>query len=338
VYTDSRSRVIALISVLTGFIFWASTPLQPVSAAETPKTLSIALLGDSYSAGNGIGDYLYSDDSYRSSRNWAHLYSNWLSEQGVRARLVDESHNGWSTREILAKGVPNVAADTNLVMLTAGGNDALFSSVVADCFVISYRSPKGCKTAVDHADTRLPQVRQGIEDILQALEAKVSPESRVVLVGYPLLSSKASYVLRGCAGSPTTCTTYDAGSAVRTLGAKADSVQSEIARDWNSSHLLKVSFVSVQERFASHEPDPSPLSRNSYRWLNELAETNGRRGPFGLTISNPSSDTNVWYHPNRIGHQQIASLLASKIGVPSSVHAADSDATTPASPSGAGIG
>jgi hypothetical protein len=298
---------------------------RPAAAADAPRTLSIALLGDSYSAGNGAGGYLFSDDSYRSSRNWASLYANWLKNQGIHTTLVDEAHNGWTTSDILASGVPQVPATTDLVMMTAGGNDVLFTNVVSDCYVVGYRGADSCKSAVDYADNRLPKVRLGIEKILGALEAKLSPDAQVILVGYPLLSTKATYKLKSCSVWPIKCTVYDAGSSVRTLGAKADALQAEIVRDWNSTHTLKASFVSDQEQFGGHEPDPSPLSKNLHRWLNEFAETNGRLGAFDLTISDLSTDPNVWYHPNRIGHQQVANLIAAQIGVPNSVRTATSD-------------
>lgn len=330
-------RILAWISLLlTAALWFTNSSAQPANAAEAPKTLSIALLGDSYSAGNGAGGYLYSDDSYRSSRNWASLYSNWLQGQGVHTTLVNEAHNGWTTSDILASGVPNVPTDTDLVMMTAGGNDALFANIVSQCFVVGYRSPDSCKTAVDYADGRLQKIRQGTENILQALEAKLAPDAQVILVGYPLLNTKATYNLRGCTGLLTKCKVYNAGSAVRTLGAKADKLQAEIIRDWNSNHTLKASFVSDQEQFSGHEPNPSPLSRNSHRWLNEFGETNGRLGLFGATTSDLSWDANVWYHPNRIGHQQIADRIATQIGVPSSVRTATNDPLSTASTSDSG--
>jgi len=152
----------------------------------------------------------------------------------------------------------------------------------------------------------------------------------VVLVGYPLLATKASYKLKKCTGwLGTKCTVYDAGARVRELGAQADAMQADTIRDWNSQHHLKVTFVSTQSTFAGHEPDPSTTSRNGYRWVNEFFETKGQVGYFGWTVADSSTDANEWYHPNKIGHQQIANLLTSTVGVPSSVRPLSDPAARP---------
>jgi lysophospholipase L1-like esterase len=313
----SLARITALVAASLTLV---ALPQQPASADEPVKTLSIALIGDSYTAGNGAGDYIYGDNSYRSSANWASLYAKWLTGQGVHTTVVNAAHAGWPTSAILHRGVPEVPSSADLVMFTAGGNDAQFETIVTNCFALGYRAPAACKTGVDYATNHLPDARAGIEQILQALEAKLAPDAQVVLVGYPLLATKATYKLKQCTGwLGTKCTVYDAGARVRELGAQADTMQSDTIRDWNAHHSLKATFVSTQSAFAGHEPDPSTTSKNSHRWLNEFLETRGRLGLFGYTIASSSTDTNEWYHPNKIGHQQIANLLASAVGVPSSV-------------------
>jgi len=71
-----------------------ATPPTASAAITTNVPLRVALLGDSYSAGNGAGHY-YGDDktAYRSSHNWAHNYVNWLDNQGAHAILNNVAHS-----------------------------------------------------------------------------------------------------------------------------------------------------------------------------------------------------------------------------------------------------
>ena len=67
-------------------------PAQAVDAGQQDVTLNVALLGDSYSAGSGAGDYEAEDPddpggkAYRSRNSWAHHYVDWLNER-ARTRL-----------------------------------------------------------------------------------------------------------------------------------------------------------------------------------------------------------------------------------------------------------
>ena len=50
-------------------------------AQSTAKPLKVVLLGDSYSAGNGAGDYYGPKDCYRSTTNWAERYLNMIRDE-----------------------------------------------------------------------------------------------------------------------------------------------------------------------------------------------------------------------------------------------------------------
>lgn len=74
---------------------------------------------------------------------------------------------------------------------------------------------------------------------------------------------------------------------------------------------------SIPQRFQNHEPDPSVFNKNDKRWINEFLETEGDRSPFtGNAESRTSYDLMEWYHPNLIGHREIAQALIQNIGVP----------------------
>ena len=71
---------------------------SPASAGVNSSNLIRAtLLGDSYSAGNGAGSYYGPKDTYRSHKNWAHNYVNWLNDQGAPTVLTNLAHSGYTT-------------------------------------------------------------------------------------------------------------------------------------------------------------------------------------------------------------------------------------------------
>ena len=310
---------------------------------EQNVTLNITLLGDSYSAGNGAGDYEREDPgdsggkAYRSRNNWAHHYVDWLNARGAHTTLTNLAHSGSTTSDVMNGQIGKMSVDTDLVMLTIGGNDVRFGDIVKRCFSLGFRSASGCREVVENADSRMeseaieggtavPSVRTQTRTILEKLDAKLPDGAQVVLVGYPYLSMDKEYYLADASGS------YDAGTGVRSLSDKAKETQSALVDEWNTVHssTLKVTYIdSTPTAFSGHEPDPSAARRNDYRWINEFMETEGVRGNDGRTTSRFSLDPNMFYHPNKIGHEQIAELIEEKVGVPGNAE--------PAAPANAGL-
>lgn len=60
----------------------------------------------------------------------------------------------------------------------------------------------------------------------------------------------------------------------------------------------------MREEFEGHEPDPSALNKNDYRWINEFFETEGYLAESRKTESHTSFEKENWYHPNKIGHER----------------------------------
>ena len=66
------------------------------------KKLHAVLLGDSYSAGNGGGNYYGPDECYRSGNNWAHIYLNSLVDRGISLTFNNRACSGAVTSNILS--------------------------------------------------------------------------------------------------------------------------------------------------------------------------------------------------------------------------------------------
>ncbi|KAA1411214.1 thrombospondin, partial [Nocardioides humilatus] len=61
-----------------------------------------------------------------------------------------------------------------------------------------------------------------------------------------------------------------------------------------------------------HEPEPLVHNgdQNPQRWINAVFETAGYSyNGNGVILSEPSQDEKNWYHPNVVGHEQIAGLV-----------------------------
>jgi lysophospholipase L1-like esterase len=316
-------KLFAALAVVVALVLSPAFISSASAATAATQTLNIALIGDSYTAGNGAGSYESGAEgtSYRSTINWGRNYAAWLNAQGVHTTVTNLAYSGSTTADVLNSQIAQIPTGTNLVMLTIGGNDVNFGDIVQQCFVIAIRDPAGCRDDINAATAGIPTLMSNTQQIFSQLQSKLGANAKVVLVGYPLLSNTDDYTLTQCEDGflGIICSTpdsYNAGTAVRNLGKQATTQQQSLVNQWNASHSLKVTYISgVANAFAGHEPDPSVTNKNNYRWMNEFLETEGHLASDGTTTSSMTTDTNCWYHPNVIGHQQIAAEIEREYGV-----------------------
>ena len=295
--------------------------LAPAAQADdTGKYLTLSLIGDSYTAGNGAGSYYGPKDSLRSTRNWGHTYSNWLNRQGVHTTIRNYAFSGAVINDVVNTQLPALDPESDVVMLTAGGNDVEFANIVTSCFtnIPFVATIDKCKGAMSKAKDVFPSVVQRTQDLLTQVAAKIRPGAQIVLVGYPLLSIETSWQMKPWFwGAP-----YPAAQEIRAFGQQATARQQQLVDEWNRAEHNDVglTYVPVEVLFAGHEPDPDTTKRNDYRWINEFLETEGKIGPDGKTQSERALTTPAyWYHPNITGHEEIGKLLQREVGIPASV-------------------
>lgn len=322
-----RTMMSVAVTALTAMVIGlGGAPASAVTATRNGHlAYNVVQLGDSYSAGNGAGAY-YGDPAARRSHNsYAEKYTEWLATQpDMHVRYTSFAHSGHTTAEVLRDQIPQVPTDTDLVLLTIGGNDVKFQDIVRYCFVVGSRSSSDCRSKVDAARSALPDVRTKTEAILQALSDRLGPDAEIILVGYPRLSTSPEFSLCDytflCWGSYS----YNASAGVRDLGAAANAMQAALVSDWNRRPgAARVFFAAgVTGAFEGREPEPRVGYTNPRRWVNEFWETEGVQNPVGATTSASfSSDSLNWYHPNTTGHAQIAAVLSRDIGLtPSARH------------------
>jgi hypothetical protein len=195
-------------------------------------------------------------------------------------------------RRFLRPQIDFVGRDTDLVLLTGGGNDVGFADVVAKCFAAG-RTPNSCEDKVDAARDDLPGVQTELTAVLNKLRTeKLRADARVALVAYPYLEKSDKFGLKLFFDS------YDAGRQVRKLGLDGDTSQRAAVTAANAAAPTPfVTYVDgVKPRFEgppSHAPDGALTGRNPDRWVHEF-------------------ETRImaeWYHYNPDGHREIAGLL-----------------------------
>ncbi|MGQ0840290.1 SGNH/GDSL hydrolase family protein [Actinokineospora sp.] len=165
-----RSLAVALLTALSLLGF--AVP----SWAATGKYVA---LGDSYSSGLGAGgSYGNSGACKRSTNAYAQLWAN------AKAPSVFSfvACSGAVTQDVLNNQVGAITADTALVTVSIGGNDAGFASVMTDC---NLSSDATCvarnQTAQNFALTTLP----GRLDNVYTQIRNRAPSAQVIVMGYP---------------------------------------------------------------------------------------------------------------------------------------------------------
>ncbi|HWM03777.1 MAG TPA: SGNH/GDSL hydrolase family protein [Actinophytocola sp.] len=150
----------------------------PALADQSAAAGKYVALGDSYSSGTGAGDYGDSGGCKRSANSYAQLWAN----SHAPAAFSFVACSGAVTSDVLANQVGAITADTELVTISIGGNDAGFADVMTDC---NLGSDDTCvarnQEAQAFAQSELPGRLDGVYTEIR----NRAPSARVVVLGYP---------------------------------------------------------------------------------------------------------------------------------------------------------
>ncbi|MFF1869729.1 SGNH/GDSL hydrolase family protein [Kitasatospora herbaricolor] len=171
----ARAMSVATLAVLLTLasLFVAS----PASAAG----VRYAALGDSYSAGVGAGSYTSESGSCkRSTNSYPYLWKN----AHAPSAFAFVACSGARTGDVLNNQLSVLDANTTLVSISIGGNDAGFASTMQTCVL---DSETACLNAVaaakSYATNTLPAQ---LDNVYAQIHAK-APNAHVVVLGYPHL-------------------------------------------------------------------------------------------------------------------------------------------------------
>ena len=287
------------------------------------KLVTMTVLGDSYSAGNGtLVDGYPADGSYRSPKNYGSVLTGMLNQKSTDTTYqVDVK--AWSGAQI-ATGDHNIISQadtmdphTGVVLMTAGGNDLNFTSIVENCFLDSTWAFYKCGESVDEAKEKIDSALKNTTTLLAHIQNRLADPKHtvVILVGYPYLIQSGRD--RNGKDVPST--------RVRVAENEFLNNQSMIVNRWNHTHNLHVVYAPTTSLFTTHEPEPVGYPQNLYRWINAFGEAAGELGEDGTTHA--TKFTSQWihplrylansYHPNVIGHEQIAKMVRPLVKPPS---------------------
>ena len=309
------------VPVLRGLQSFDSIGANPARAVTVdgwvpPRRLvKMTVLGDSYSAGNGtLVDGYPADGSYRSPKNYGSVLTRRLNREFGDDTTFQTDVRAWSGAQIttgdhtIVSQADGMDPHTKVVLMTAGGNDLDFTSVVENCFIDDFWSLAKCGGSVDASRKKIDATMTKTTTLLSHIQHRLADpaHTRVILIGYP-------YLIPADDDAPLT----DVPSTrVRAAEDEFRTRQAATIKAWNTSHALKVTYTPTTALFTNHEPETlmwvstSPgHQQNMYRWINGVLETAGHRNEDGLTQPYPSQDMSNYYHPNVIGHEQIAGLV-----------------------------
>lgn len=226
--------------------------------------------------------------------------NNYPDEESYELTITSSTYNGFSTNvgykceRTLKSQISAVGEDTDLVLLTIGGNDLGFSDIIFQCLFPIDRNARQCSKVVNAADENMGTMTDSLRDIIVKLKGRMRSDAKVVLLGYPHIVLDNGYYLE----SRLTGFKYQAGTEIRDLANRAEQGQ-KIASDSSGAGTFVYFLDKVKAHFTGHEPDPTVTNRNPDRWLHEF---------WG-----PMNDYDP-YHPNSIGHQEYARLLIQSEG------------------------
>ena len=308
------------VPVLRGLQSFDSIGANPARAVTVdgwvpPRRLvKMTVLGDSYSAGNGTlkDDEYPTDHSYRSPKNYGSVLTRRLNREFGDDTTFQTDVRAWSGAQIttgdhtIVSQADGMDPHTKVVLMTAGGNDLDFTSVVENCFIDDFWSLAKCGGSVDAARKKIDATMTKTTTLLSHIQQRLADpaHTRVILIGYP-------YLIRADRDAPGS----DVPSTrVRAAEDEFRTKQAATVKAWNTSHALKVTYIPTTSPFTHHEPEPFIGWQNPYRWINGVGETAGERGDDGTTHATPVSPVSDkskpnFFHPNVIGHEKIAGLV-----------------------------
>ena len=201
----SRDALLRLWCDTTGGVCPAE-PLPPITEEEEedwrvrmePEEAALwgnyVALGDSYSSGDGAGDYeegtAEPGECWRSEHAYARLIEQEFSFEGSLGFYACSGHKG---SDMLSQiGTPEsqlerVTEHTSLVTVGIGGNDLGFTPVLRTCIVrMPLLERTTCTDQEDEINEKMDAFEATLTEVLTDIRDR-APDARVLVLGYPRL-------------------------------------------------------------------------------------------------------------------------------------------------------
>jgi SAGA-associated factor 73 len=315
-------------------LFWLSLGVNsaPTSTIKSLPT-SYTAIGDSYASGAGAGEGAWPpSQSFRCGR-----YSDAYPIQVANNSLIniDKSNfkhlacGGLTSVLILKDQVPYIAKDTDLVTLTASGNDVEFFKVVNEC-VYHWSPTIGCEAQLVRARNIIETTAlQNLENIIAATTARLKPGARLIVTGYAKFFNEHTDECNNSTFSQTRPLDFLTKKKRRDLNQLVTMLNTVIKA---TALLHRATYVDIDHAFEGHrfcepgviEPD---LEREDTWFFNippgDLGMlAHGAQQPFLGQTSMPDPEgapewpqMRTWrvFHPQPAGHTGISQVVVQEI-------------------------
>ncbi|MFY1699270.1 MULTISPECIES: SGNH/GDSL hydrolase family protein [unclassified Solwaraspora] len=222
------ARAALALAVTLGAV-GAGTLAAGVPAHAAPA-VHYAALGDSFSS--GVGAAPYETTCLRSNRSYAPLWA--AANSPASFRFV--ACGGAVTADVLDNQLSVLDANTTMVTITIGGNDAGFADVVLNCRLGSESS---CASAVNRARQFATSQLPGRLDATYAAIRQRAPNAELIVLGYPRLFEEVR-----------NCGLFAVSLTKRTIINDAADLLAEVTAD--RAAAAGATFVDTRSQFAGH--------------------------------------------------------------------------------------
>lgn len=149
-----------------------------VAIPSAAQAVDYTALGDSYSSGVGAGSYDLDSSCMRTSNAYPAKVA-----AATGFTLSFTACSGATTTDVIANQLGPLNASTDYVTVSAGGNDAGFSSLIANCTILN------CVSSINSKITWTSTTLPGLLNSLYSQIQTKAPNATVIVVGYPRLFS-----------------------------------------------------------------------------------------------------------------------------------------------------
>lgn len=321
-------------------------PFNSTSFAQSPeqRPLHIVHLGDSYSAGNGAGNYYSPSGCYRSTTNWGmqfarslpdmfhvvyqnHACSDAVVEHIMNERLIEKAVNtdengncpgptpngevtykpsSTSTNKCDSIIAPqiNYINDTTDLVLITMGGNDMGFGKI----VVNCYSPAAtaplCAYYIDDALDNMSTLTTDLTKMFANIKDEMNPDGKIVYVSYPYLNKDVEYTLPLDPNDPP----FDFGATIRALEDAGDLAQKAAVDAANAAEIAKggKAYVVFYDgtKTVFAGHEPDPSSEQNRDGWINEFTDENGRGFFD------GGTMSTFYHPNPLGHTNWASALS----------------------------
>lgn len=167
---------------------------QRLTPDEAASWGNYVALGDSYSSGEGAGDYTPGTAATDGCRRSVNAYPQRLSDSydfsgqlGFYACSRQRGADMLETLDGAESQIGRVGPHTSLVTIGIGGNDLGFTSVLRACMVrVPLMETSACSDQEEDIEARINAFDSTFDDIIDEIRER-APDARILVVGYPRL-------------------------------------------------------------------------------------------------------------------------------------------------------